>query len=225
MDLVTLREGFVYLVALVLSICVHEFGHAYVADKLGDRLPRSQGRVTLNPIAHIDLIGTILLPMVAFFAGGAVGARILGWGKPVQISPSQLGKRFSARTGHALVAIAGPAMNLVFALVLSIVLLVLLKAGRLDDMTNAVAGIIAMNLGLMLFNLLPIPPLDGGAVWSRFLPRSFDHVMESLNRYGFIILFALIMIPFRGTTLLGWIMWPAQIISRAWLDTVVHLAT
>ena len=70
----------------MLSICVHEFGHAFVADKLGDPLPRSQGRVTLNPLAHIDPIGTLLLPLVAVFSGPAIGSRILGWGKPVQIS-------------------------------------------------------------------------------------------------------------------------------------------
>src|ERR1700756_5107009 len=109
-DLEVVRTAVVYMVALILSICVHEFGHAIVADKLGDPLPRSQGRVTLNPIAHIDPIGTLLLPAVAFFAGGAIGARILGWGKPVQISlsPRHITRRISIRTAHALVAIAGP---------------------------------------------------------------------------------------------------------------------
>src|SRR5215813_9178336 len=91
MDAETIRLGIVYLVALVLSICVHEFGHAFVADKLGDPLPRSQGRVTLNPLAHADPVGTLILPLVAFFmsyANPMVGARIMGWGKPVQISLS-----------------------------------------------------------------------------------------------------------------------------------------
>src|SRR4051812_40217923 len=81
-----IREGAVYLIALILSICVHEFGHAFIADKLGDPLPRSQGRVTLNPLAHIDLIGTIIMPLIAIFSGPAIGSRILGWGRPVQIS-------------------------------------------------------------------------------------------------------------------------------------------
>ena len=110
MDPEKLRFGLIYLVALILSICVHEFGHAFVADKLGDPLPRSQGRVTLNPIAHIDPIGTLLLPIVAVFTGPAIGQYILGWGKPVQISlsPRDITRKISIRTAHALVAIAGP---------------------------------------------------------------------------------------------------------------------
>src|SRR5690348_13690585 len=117
MDPEKLRYGLIYLVALVLSICVHEFGHAFVADKLGDPLPRAQGRVTLNPLAHIDLIGTIVLPLVAVFSGPAIGSRILGWGKPVQISlaPGHITRKVSIRTAHALVAVAGPLMNVLFA--------------------------------------------------------------------------------------------------------------
>src|SRR5436305_12656989 len=86
-----LAQGLVYLVALIMSICVHEFGHAFVADRLGDRLPRAQGRVTLNPLAHIDPIGTIVLPLAAIFMAAsspALAARIVGWGKPVSISLS-----------------------------------------------------------------------------------------------------------------------------------------
>src|SRR5436309_12738226 len=113
LDPETLKHGLIYVVALVLSVCVHEFGHAFVADKLGDPLPRAQGRVTLNPLAHIDPIGTLLLPLVAIFASPAIGSRILGWGKPVQISLSarSITKKVSIRTAHALVAIAGPMMN------------------------------------------------------------------------------------------------------------------
>jgi Zn-dependent protease len=218
-------EGAIYLVALVLSIAVHEFGHAFVADKLGDPLPRAQGRVTLNPLKHIDPIGTLVLPAVAFFAGGAVGARILGWGKPVRISLTGTTPKLSVRTAHALIAIAGPCMNILFAVVLSGALVALVKGGDRGVAANAIAGIIAMNLGLCLFNLLPIPPLDGGAVLARFTPRPLQGILTLLNRYGFMILFALLMIPFRGTTLLGWIMWPASIISDFWLQTVVRIAT
>src|SRR3954452_6578400 len=97
LDTKRILDAFVYLVALVLSICVHEFGHAFVADKLGDRLPRSQGRVTLNPLAHIDPIGTLLFPLIGFFTGSG---RIIGWGKPVQVSLSatSMTRRFSIRT-------------------------------------------------------------------------------------------------------------------------------
>jgi Zn-dependent protease len=218
MDPEKLRLGLVYLVALVLSICVHEFGHAFVADKLGDPLPRSQGRVTLNPLAHIDPIGTLLLPIVAFFSSPAIGSRILGWGKPVQISLSarSITRKISIRTAHALVAIAGPMMNILFALVLSAVFVALLRTERIE-LAKAVAGVINMNIGLCLFNLLPIPPLDGGAILARFVPRRLDSALDALNRYGFIILFALLM-----TGVLWTLMYPAMVIEQFWIE---HLVT
>ena len=220
MDVETLRRGLVFLVALVLSICVHEFGHAFVADKLGDRLPRAQGRVTLNPLAHIDPIGTLLLPLFDIFSGPAIGSRILGWGKPVRISlaPGDITKKVSIRTAHALIAIAGPGMNVLFALVLSALFVGLIKGGY-DSLADGVANVIAMNIGLCLFNLLPIPPLDGGAVLARFVPRRLDGLLEQLNRYGFIILFGLLM-----TGLLSKLMWPAYIISTFWMQTLYHWA-
>src|SRR6478672_11947314 len=143
MDPEKLRFGLIYIVALVLSICVHEFGHAFVADKLGDPLPRSQGRVTLNPLAHIDPIGTLLLPLVALFSGPAIGSRILGWGKPVQISLSarSMTRKLSIRTSHALIAVAGPMMNILFGLVLSGVFIALVKAEKIE-LAKAVAGVI-----------------------------------------------------------------------------------
>jgi Zn-dependent protease len=221
MDPEKLRFGLVYLVALVLSICVHEFGHAFVADKLGDPLPRSQGRVTLNPLAHIDPIGTLLLPLVAFFSSPAIGSRILGWGKPVQISLSarSITRKISIRTAHALVAIAGPMMNVLFALVLSGVFFVLVRANQIP-LAAGVEQVIAMNIGLCLFNLLPIPPLDGGAVLARFVPRRYDYLLDGLNRYGFIILFGLLM-----TGLLWRLMWPAMIIEQFWLEHLVSWAS
>lgn len=216
------REGVVYLVALVLSICVHEFGHAFVADKLGDRLPRAQGRVTLNPIAHIDPVGTLLLPIVAFVVAindPAVGARILGWGKPVQISlrPGQISRKITLRTAHALVAIAGPGMNVLFALILSAVFVILARAGQ-TQLAMGVGYVIDMNIGLCLFNLLPCPPLDGGAILARLLPRSLDWVTDGLNKYGFMILFALLM-----TGLLSYFMWPAMYVGNAWLRFLAGL--
>src|SRR5262249_23130473 len=148
-----------------LSICVHEFGHAWVADKLGDPLPRAQGRVTLNPLAHIDPIGTLLMPLVAFFAGPALGSRILGWGQPVRVSlsASSLTKRWSVKFSHLLIAIAGPLMNVLFALFLSGIFLLLAKfaGGKTQQLALPVASIILMNIGLAFFNLIPCPPLDG----------------------------------------------------------------
>ena len=220
MDPEKLRFGLIYLVALILSICVHEFGHAFVADKLGDPLPRSQGRVTLNPIAHIDPIGTLLLPIVAVFTGPAIGQYILGWGKPVQISlsPRSITRKISIRTAHALVAVAGPMMNILFGLVLSVVFLILVRANNLA-LADGVKNVIEMNIGLCLFNLLPIPPLDGGAILARFVPRRFDYLLDGLNRYGFIILLGLLF-----TGLLWKLMWPAMIIEQFWIDHLVRMA-
>jgi Zn-dependent protease len=221
MDAEKLRYGLIYLVALVLSICVHEFGHAFVADKLGDRLPRSQGRVTLNPLAHIDPIGTLLLPLVAVFSGPALGQYILGWGKPVQISlsPRDITRKMSIRTAHALIAIAGPMMNILFGLILSGVFIALVKAQKIE-LAKGVIGVIKMNIGLCLFNLLPIPPLDGGAILARFVPRRYDNVLDGLNRYGFIILFGLLM-----TGLLWKLMWPAFIIEDFWIEHLIVWAS
>jgi Zn-dependent protease len=220
MDFEKLRYALIYIVALVLSICVHEFGHALVADKLGDRLPRAQGRVTLNPLAHIDLVGTLLLPLIAVFSGPAIGSRILGWGKPVRISlsPRDITRKVSIRTAHALIAIAGPMMNVLFALLLSGVFMLLIHFHN-DTLADGVANVITMNIGLCLFNLLPIPPLDGGAVWGRLLPQSADGLLDVLNRYGFIILFALLM-----TGLLSRIMYPVHLLGLAWTTLLFHWA-
>src|SRR5215207_8664701 len=99
------------VIILIASVAVHEFGHAYMADRLGDPTPRSQGRVTLNPIPHIDPIGTLLLPVLGAFAGST-----FGWGRPVMIRPERLTRRLSMETGHALVAVAGPAMNIILGI-------------------------------------------------------------------------------------------------------------
>jgi Zn-dependent protease len=210
------REGVVYLVALVLSICVHEFGHAWVADKLGDRLPRAQGRVTLNPLAHIDPVGTLLMPLVAFvmaLSNPGAAARILGWGKPVQISlhAGQITRRISLRTANAIIAFAGPFMNILFALLLSGLLVILARAGK-PELAARVGFVIAMNIGLCFFNLIPLPPLDGGAILARVLPRQLDFVIRALNRYGFIVLFALLM-----TGALSVLMTPAFVVEERWL--------
>src|SRR5262249_48287029 len=99
----------VTMVTLILSIAVHEFGHAFVADRLGDNLPRSQGRVTLNPLAHADPIGTLALPILMLITTGSIG---FGWGRPVQVQPHHFTRRLSMRVGHLLVAAAGPFMNI-----------------------------------------------------------------------------------------------------------------
>ncbi len=218
------RDGILYLVALILSICVHEFGHAFVADKLGDPLPRAQGRVTLNPLAHIDPIGTLLLPIAGFamsISSPAIGSRILGWGKPVQVSLSarHINRKMSIQTASAIISLAGPMMNLVFGLLLSVIVVLMMRASVSFEITAIVFNVIAMNIGLAIFNLIPCPPLDGGAVLRRLLPRSMEFISDTLERYGSMILFGLLM-----SGVLVTIMGPARWVTQQWADVLVSLA-
>ncbi|MEB2311527.1 MAG: site-2 protease family protein [Sorangiineae bacterium] len=178
------------LVPMVLSLTVHEFAHAYVADRLGDDTPRRQGRLTLSPMAHYDVFGTLLVPIAAvYFAGFAM----IGWARPVEFSPAALSRRFTMRTGAALVALAGPLSNLALA-VLSLGALAATLHFRPDWLVAgapAVALLQSMyiiNVGLCIFNLLPLPPLDG----SRLLPRSLDDLQQAVAPYSFLLLLAIL---------------------------------
>src|SRR5215471_11377696 len=134
-----LQSALLYVIAFIISVSVHEFGHAWMANRLGDGLPRAQGRLTLSPMAHVHPIGTLLLPLLAAFMPGLP---LLAWGKPVQTNPMSYSTRsFSRRTGQMLVALAGPLMNLVLAVVGSTVVVVLAKAGVLSQgLLNAIAA-------------------------------------------------------------------------------------
>jgi Zn-dependent protease len=181
------------MIALILSITVHEFGHAFVADRLGDRLPRSQGRVTLNPLSHIDPLGTLGLPLFGTIFG--IGA--IGWGRPVQIQPLSFTRKLRMKTGHLLVAIAGPAMNILFAIVITVALVICMRTGVLNGfhpVARALASAIYLNFILAFFNLLPVPPLDGGAVLAGILPDR-SSLVEFLQRYGAYIVIALFILP------------------------------
>lgn len=170
------------LLALFVSITVHEFMHAWTADYLGDPTPRSAGRVSLNPIAHIDLFGTIIMPLILILAG----LTPFGWAKPVPINPNNF-KNF--RLGEALTSLAGPFANLVMILVFAF----LYKALPVKESVFAifVLRVVLINLVLMIFNLIPIPPLDGSKVVYAFLPYS---VVEKLEIYGPFLLIPVIFI-------------------------------
>jgi Zn-dependent protease len=186
------RTAIVMLIAFVLSIAVHEFGHAFVADRLGDSTPRYQGRVTLNPIAHADPIGTIALPLIGIFLGGMV----IGWGKPVMVNPAAFTRRLRMKIAHMIVALAGPIMNVLMAVVVTILLAILYKAGVLKghaELAQGIAQVIYLNWLLFFFNLLPVPPLDGGAVLAGLLPDKAQNFVDFLNQYGFIILIGLLL--------------------------------
>jgi Zn-dependent protease len=213
LDLEALRWGALLMILLVVSISLHEFGHAWMADRRGDPLPRAQGRVTLDPLAHIDPIGTLLIPGImifwpAFFGGGAPIA-LIGWGKPVQILLP------NPRTRHwddILSTAAGPAMNLLLCLAFALGSALALTLGWRPSPTSAefLVAAIALNAGLLAFNLLPLPPLDGGRLLRRFSGMS----EETFNRIAGIAPFALLILinlgPFRALlgTLVAWVAAP-----------------
>jgi Zn-dependent protease len=179
---------------LVTSVAFHEFGHAMMADLLGDDTPRRQGRVTLNPLAHADPIGTLLLPVLsaAFGAGG------FGWGRPVQWNPARIRRKHRMSTARILVAIAGPAMNVVLAILLTIIHSVLLwqhvitRAGTIAFIFDVA---VQTNFLLFFFNLIPAPPLDGGHVAESLTPYRHRATFENYARFGPFILMAVVLIP------------------------------
>jgi Zn-dependent protease len=192
------------IIILVLSVCVHEWGHAFVADKLGDPLPRSQGRVSLNPARHADPIGTLVFPLVAliFTGGKSLG---FGWGKPVMVQPYRFSRRFNMRTGHMFVALAGPVMNVVLGTAITLTHVLLLKfgivqvdyrAGGIPETWHEVLEYAALlNFILFFFNLIPAPPLDGGAVLEGLLPARALPTYQRLAVYGPFVLMAVIFVP------------------------------
>ncbi len=190
MDTQTLRDGLLQLILLIISIGLHEFGHAWMADLRGDPLPRMQGRVTLNPFAHTDPIGTIALPAIMIFLSPGFG--LIGWGKPVQIS---LPNPKTRRMDDIYITLAGPAMNVVLCLVFAVIG----GLGNFDPKTQEVVirflvGGIYLNAGLVVFNLIPIPPLDGSRLALR-LGLYSEELFLNLARWGFIILIIIVNLP------------------------------
>jgi Zn-dependent protease len=186
-----IRGIFVYVFALVVSIALHEFGHAKMGDLLGDPTPRRQGRVTLNPLAHADPIGTFLLPLAgAVYGAHGGGGGGFGWGKPVMTEPRNYTRRWSMATGQVFVALAGPIMNVVLATVIATTHVILIKTqvlGGRAEIDDHLLFAVGLNFTLFFFNLVPVPPLDGGWVAQRFLPRRFQAGFEEVRRYGMII--------------------------------------
>jgi Zn-dependent protease len=183
---------------LVVSVCFHEFGHAFMADRLGDDTPRRQGRVTLNPLSHADPIGTLLLPTVgAIYAatGRSIGG--FGWGRPVLWQPARVNRKWKMSTANILVSVAGPAMNIVLAVLLAGIHTILVKTGTI--VLYGQASMIffyatATNFLLFFFNLVPAPPLDGGHVAEAFVPYKHRSKFEQYAKYGPIIVIAIVMI-------------------------------
>lgn len=181
--------SFLYtLPALLLSLSIHEFAHAYVAYKLGDKSQKTLGRLTLDPLKHIDPIGFLCIALIGF-----------GWGKPVLIDDRNFKNRAK---GTMLVSLAGPASNLILAILFTIILKILIVTGAISVVaTSSVASIlfnmfiltIQFNVVFAVFNMLPIPPFDGSKVLHYFLPYKYKNIMYTLQKYSFVILLVLVL--------------------------------
>ena len=169
--------------AIVLgSLTVHEAAHAWTADRLGDPTARLLGRVSFNPVVHIDPIGTIVLPLLAALSG----LPILGWAKPVPVNVRQLRE---PRRDFMLVAAAGPASNILLAVLAALVIRAVF--GEASLVRDGLLQVVVINVLLAVFNLVPVPPLDGGNVLAGLLPQNAAGIFVALRPYGFLVLYAL----------------------------------
>jgi Zn-dependent protease len=195
-SLLAILISFVYL---IIAISIHEFAHAYAADRLGDPTARSQGRLTLNPLAHIDPIGTIVLPLSLMLLSG--GTFAYGWGKATPFDPYNLQ---NPRKDTAIISIAGPISNILLALFGAILI-------RLVPHTYSlfILPLITTNIALAVFNLIPVGPLDGQKILFGILPRDLAYEFQSImNRYGTLILILMIFPIFGGEAPVSAIMSP-----------------
>jgi len=209
--------GLLYSIpAVLIAITFHEYAHAYVADKLGDDTPRRQGRLTLNPFAHIDPYGLILMLTVGF-----------GWGKPVEINPNNFTRKVTVRKGDALVSIAGPCMNFILAIIFSIIYGLIIRFSHswvLTEYGNIILNIlqytISMNVGLGVFNLIPLPPLDGSKVLLAFLPYNAREWFERNEKMLYILFIIIWITPISSMIIAPFI----RIINNGLLKLILAIA-
>ena len=194
------------LPGLVIAMTIHEYAHARVADALGDFTPRMQGRLTLNPTAHIDPFGLLMLFLIKF-----------GWAKPVMVNPSNFK---NPRRDDILVSAAGPLANLITAFVALLVMAILFKLGvhMSTGMRTVFSLILIYNINFAIFNMLPIPPLDGSHILRNLLPYELAVRFQSIERYSFIILIVFLMTP-----VLGMIFVPMQRAILRAFETIISI--
>jgi Zn-dependent protease len=170
------------IVILILSVIIHEISHGYAALALGDPTAKYEGRLTLNPIPHLDLYGSFIVPLLLIISHTGV---VIGWAKPVPFNPYNLRNQ---RWGEAIVAVAGPLSNISLAVIFGLVIRFAAAQSLLNQSFLNLAGyVILINITLAIFNLVPIPPLDGSKILFAFLPYKWQSLRASLERYGLIL--------------------------------------
>ncbi len=179
-----------YIVVLLYSVVIHEVSHGLMADSLGDPTAKNLGRLTLNPLKHLDMFGSVLLPLLLFLVRSPF---IIGYAKPVPYNPQNLNDK---KYGPAKVALAGPASNIVLALVFGLTLRLTSDIFTSPLVPELFSFIILLNLVLAIFNLFPIPPLDGHWLLMTFLPAQFNNLKVFLYRYSLPLLFVFIIFVF-----------------------------
>lgn len=203
----------IYAIPMILAITMHEAAHGWMAARYGDRTAWMLGRVTLNPIPHVDLVGTILVPGALLLSSAltGMGGMLIGWAKPVPVNTRNLSPW---RQGMLMVSLAGPLSNLIQAFVWLVLLKLCLMMG-LHSMTILQIGVagVMVNFYLMAFNLLPLPPLDGGRILTMVLPYSAARRFAELENHGMIILVVLLL-----SGLLTYWMSPFVAVARAMID-------
>src|SRR4051794_18166377 len=211
---INLAQVFIAFTVLLFSLTVHEAAHAWTADRFGDPTARLLGRISLNPLVHADPIGTVLFPLIAMIGN----APLIGWAKPVPVNIRQLRR---PRQDYVLVAAAGPASNLLIAVLASTLLVVLPIAPHHIGEPNVSAPVatiltqlMRLNVLLAVFNMIPIPPLDGGNVLAGLLPISLGALFNRLRPYGFVLLYALIL-----SGAFSYIVLPPYFFILSWLPT------
>jgi Zn-dependent protease len=192
--MIDIQTLLIYAIPVIFAITVHETAHGWIASILGDHSAKMMGRLTLNPIKHIDLVGTIIVPAFLYFTSGF----IFGWAKPVPVNFSALR---SPRRDMLWVAVAGPASNFIMALLWLGVVFIAIDTGSQFLADMAQVGI-QINLLLAVLNLLPIPPLDGGRVMSSLLPPKLSYQYDQLEPYGLFILLGLLFLGIFQTLIL-----------------------
>lgn len=200
---VDLVQVLIVLVVLIASLSVHEAAHAFAADRLGDPTARHLGRLSLNPVVHVDPIGTLLFPLIAFITN----VPLIGWAKPVPVDPRHLKH---PKRDFALIAAAGPASNVVMAVLAAVILEGVRNFATPGDIAalavlrpaiQLLRVFVYLNVLLAVFNMIPVPPLDGGNVLIGLLPANTSRLVEQMRPYGILILYALMLTGVLSTLL------------------------